>query len=109
MLTEKQKHWQTIIEQWQDSGLSQTEFCRQNQIKLQSFYSYRSFFKSRESEPADPSGGFIRLNEPANAGAGSLTVQIGRMVLHLNEHTDMSFATRWIRQLLQTVPHDTSI
>lgn len=108
MLTEKQQYWQSIIEQWKQSGLSQIEFCRNNQLKPQTFYAYRTLFKKREEPPATPAG-FIRLEDPSSRPVPLLEIQIGPAVVRLNECTDMALATRWIRQLLQAVPHDSSV
>lgn len=46
-LTAKQKHWQSIIEDWRQSGLSQSEYCRQHQIKPQHFYSWKNQLKKK--------------------------------------------------------------
>lgn len=108
MLTEKQQHWQSIIDQWKRSGLSQSEFCRNNQLKPQTFYAYRALFKKREEPSATPAG-FIHLEDPSSRSLSSLEIQIGPAVVRVNEHTDMALATRWISQLLQAVPHDTSV
>lgn len=109
MMTEKQRYWQAVVERWQSSGLSQVEFCRQNQIKLQSFYSYRALFKRRDGAPEAPSSGFIRLSEAVESGCCSLDIQVGPVVLRVNEQTDVAFATQWVRQLLVTVSHDSSV
>lgn len=108
MLTEKQQYWQSIIDQWKRSGLSQSEFCRNNQLKPQTFYAYRALFKKRE-EPSTTPARFIRLETPSPRPLPSLEIQIGQIVVRVNEHTDVTLATRWISLLLQAVPHDPSI
>lgn len=42
-LTEKQKRWQHHVEQWSKSGISQAEYCRQNNLNVRCFH----YFKSR--------------------------------------------------------------
>ncbi len=36
-LTPKQAHWQSVIEEWQHSGLTQKTFCQQRDINLHAF------------------------------------------------------------------------
>lgn len=38
--------WQTHIQAWKKSGLSQTEYCRQNNISLSSFTNWKSKISS---------------------------------------------------------------
>ncbi len=42
-ITQKQMYWQTHIEQWSQTGLSQAAYCRKNNLKIKSF----TYFKSR--------------------------------------------------------------
>lgn len=42
-LTKKQRLWQHYVDQWSHSGLSQAEYCRQNNLNIKSF----NYFKSR--------------------------------------------------------------
>lgn len=37
-LSQKQLHWQALVEQQSQSGLSNAEFCQQQDIKLATFY-----------------------------------------------------------------------
>ncbi len=50
-LKNKQR-WEKLIEQFLASGLSGTEFCRQNNIKLASFYSWKKKLAKHE-KPSD--------------------------------------------------------
>jgi hypothetical protein len=47
---EKRAHWQQHIDQWQQSGLSQIEYCRRNQIKK---YQWR-YWKKRLTASQSP-------------------------------------------------------
>jgi hypothetical protein len=44
-----QRHifWQTHVNQWANSGLSQAEYCRKNNLKLKSFTYFKSKFKKK--------------------------------------------------------------
>jgi len=44
-LTEKHRYWKQHIEQWFKSGLSQVEYCRQNNLKIRQFNYFKSKFK----------------------------------------------------------------
>ena len=36
-MTERAKYWLDLVSVWEQSGLSQAEFCRQREIKIESF------------------------------------------------------------------------
>jgi hypothetical protein len=44
----RRSYWQSHIEGWQHSGLSQHEYCRQHYLSLSSFGYWRSRLKVRE-------------------------------------------------------------
>jgi len=50
MKEELMKRWQPIIAQWQVSGLSKTEFCRQNNIDL-TLFKYHSIKQHAYCKP----------------------------------------------------------
>ena len=59
MKEERMKYWQSVITKWQVSGLSKTEFCRQNNIDL-TLFKYHSikqhaYCKPRKNVPAEGS------------------------------------------------------
>jgi hypothetical protein len=47
---EKRAYWQQHIDQWQQSGLSQIEYCRRNQIKKYQW----GYWKKRLTAPQSP-------------------------------------------------------
>ena len=55
---ERRSHWQSIVNDHAASGMSAAVFCRQSQVKLHLFYSWRRRF--RETQSAD-GGGFVEL------------------------------------------------
>ncbi|MBK6396676.1 MAG: hypothetical protein KA450_03960 [Bacteroidia bacterium] len=60
--------WQekeTIILQWQQSGLSRKEFCEQQQISYNSLVSWCKILKDKKTAP-----GFTELKIPAVASSG---------------------------------------
>ena len=48
-LEEKRKRWKHRIETWKDSGISQTEYCRLNNIPKHRFFYWRKKFITQSS------------------------------------------------------------
>lgn len=46
-LTKNQQRWQSIIDDWQQSGLSQSQYCRQHSINVNRFYAWKHLLKTR--------------------------------------------------------------
>ena len=46
---QRSKFWQSHIESWKDSGLSQAEYCRQNNLKSRIFTYWKLKFSSGDS------------------------------------------------------------
>ena len=49
---ERAAHWQKNINQWQGSGLSGAQFCKQHELDLSQFYYWKSKSTTRASKPA---------------------------------------------------------
>ena len=49
--SKKSAHWQNILKEFEESKLSVAEFCKQNQLSLQSFYQWRRRFKLQQDAP----------------------------------------------------------
>jgi hypothetical protein len=47
---EKEKYWRLMIAAWQSSGLSKTQFCIQENIKVASLCSWITVIESRDAE-----------------------------------------------------------
>ena len=54
---ERRQFWQTHVETWSLTGLSQTEYCRQNNLKPARFTYWKRKFK-KESLPVE----FVRIS-----------------------------------------------
>lgn len=48
---EKRKHWRQIIANWEQSELSQTEFCKQQGVKYSNFAKWRQRLRELDSQP----------------------------------------------------------
>ena len=51
-LTAKQQKWVNIIAAWSESGLTQVDYCRREQIDIKRFYLWKSKLKSLHAQPA---------------------------------------------------------
>ncbi len=49
---ERQSYWKKLVLEWKESGLSQTAFCVQKNIKYANFIHWRRRLKSREQKSA---------------------------------------------------------
>ena len=76
-LEQKRSYWKQQIEQWQQSGLSQAEYCRRNNLKHhQLVYWKRRCLKTETEVPFVPVRLEALLDIPAPADQASLTVII---------------------------------
>ncbi len=48
--SEREKVWRKTLEDWQASGLSQAEFCREKALKENSFSSWKKVIEKRDRE-----------------------------------------------------------
>lgn len=52
---EQQKNreeWQSRIVEWKESGLSQVEYCKQNDLKISKFLYWRKKFSEKPTDPS---------------------------------------------------------
>jgi hypothetical protein len=54
---EKRKYWEGHIHKWEQSGLSQAEYCRQNDLKNHRWW----YWRKRISRPTDNDVAFVPL------------------------------------------------
>ena len=57
----KSQHWKTIIEQWKASGLTQKQFCDEQEIKIATLHYWIKKFRTTESVCDEPQ--FIPLSK----------------------------------------------
>ena len=91
-LTQKQQHWQTIIEDWSNSGLSQTDYCRRHDINIQQFYSYKSSLSTRDQ--SSKVGRFLAV--VTEAPSPSIQLRCNGVELEYQQDTDETL----LKQLL---------
>lgn len=67
------RFWKTHIDQWATSGLTQTEYCRQNEISRDRFTYWKTKFKKQNSSVE-----FVRLPVPIRVDPVGLKLNIGQ-------------------------------
>lgn len=55
---EKRKFWEDHIQAWRESGVSQTAYCRQNDLKMHRWW----YWRKRISQSSDSEITFVPLN-----------------------------------------------
>jgi len=73
------EQWQSLIKQWQQSGLSATAFCDQQALGYASFCKWRKQLTEGEPPAAVSSPEFISLSPvpPVNESKSQLHLRIG--------------------------------
>ena len=46
---QKRKYWEAHLKSWESSGISQSAYCRQHQLRLNCFIYWKKLRSSRES------------------------------------------------------------
>ena len=76
----KTQHWQAVIQQWHASGLTQKQFCAEQDIKLHNFQYWLK--KQRlEHEPSDT--GFMPISVLSNS-TPTIELHLGQVILKIN-------------------------
>ena len=57
-LTEKREFWKELIHHWQESGLTQTDYCRTHNLTTHQF----SYWKKKIIKPPEPSVSLVQVN-----------------------------------------------
>lgn len=69
---QRRKFWQTHIERWQASGLSQRAYCIQHDLIIHRFYDWRRRIKSDENNRVS----FLPVSLAGSAAFNQLSVRI---------------------------------
>ena len=78
----KAQHWQAIVQQWRDSGLTQKQFCAEQNIKLCTFQYWIN--KQRlENKPDSDSVGFAPVVLTSDSSS-QIELHLGSVMLKLD-------------------------
>lgn len=75
----KREKWKTLIAEYETSGLSQVDFCKQKELSSAQFGYYRGALKPKQNDPKKPSNAFVpvKINQQTNASEIRLTLPNG--------------------------------
>lgn len=94
--------WFKLVEQWQKSGLSQAEFCRQHQIHSGNFYNWTAKYRRHcdQSSQTKPTNNIqtlipVQLNTPSSA----LSISCGDIRIEFETGLSAEQTVAWIKTL----------
>jgi len=100
-LAEKRKVWKELIHHWQESGLTQTEFCRIHNLTPHQF----SYWKKRIIKPPETPVSLVQVN--MNSTFNSNPIHSSPLRLLINDQyrieVDRDFDPVALQQLLFTL------
>ena len=97
-IEQKRIYWKQHIESWQETGLTQTEYCRRNNLKHhQLVYWKKRFLKTETDVSFVPLKFEDLLDIPAQADQASLYLVINN---HLKIEIRVGFDAQLLRQLI---------
>jgi hypothetical protein len=77
----KSQHWQAIIKQWKDSGLTQKQFCADREIKIATLHYWIK--KLRTEKVVDSEPGFLALCSVPVPDSDRIELRFGGAVIYL--------------------------
>jgi len=95
----KRNHWKKHIEKWKESGLTQSEYCRRNDLKIKSF----GYWKGRilNNEPSEVQ--FCRLPVPVIQKETSPPEH--SLVLRIGKHHEITIGDKFKPETLSRLIH----
>lgn len=98
-MTENQKRWQRRISEQRSSSLTQTEWCRQNEINLNTFRYWCKRLKKLENTDVRNTA-FVAL-QPAKVPVGNaIHIRVGSAEIEVGHETDMELLSDVVRVLM---------
>lgn len=103
-LTANQQRWQFIIEDWQQSGLSQSQYCRQHRLNVNRFYSWKNQLKKKlaSSQAQEKEQGVFLPVAMESAGAtpaSLLRIRVRDVEIDVSHQTDPDLLKKAIQWL----------
>jgi len=99
-MTQDQQYWQSALQKWAASGLSQAEFCRQNNIKLNRFYAWKSKLQVATSTVSSEAQPFIELSPVATTReSGQVVLTLHGITIHYDQTTCPDLLIRLLKML----------
>lgn len=101
-LTANQQRWQSIIDDCEQSGLTQAEYCRQHQISPQRFYAWKHQLKMKQqSSENGKKGTFLQvaLEQTTPELDSILRIQCHGVTIEVTQTTDPELFKRTVQWL----------
>jgi len=101
-LTANQQRWQSIIEDWQQSGLTQSQYCRQHRINVNRFYSWKNQLKNKLAPSRKAEQGVflpVVIENPEPETTSLLRIRVREVEIEVNHDTDPTLlqkAVQWL-------------
>lgn len=101
-LTTNQQRWQSIIKDWQQSGLSQAAYCRQHHLSPQRFYAWKHKLKEKLNQsPQGKAGTFlpVAMNNSESSSETMIRIHCQGVDIEVTHNTDpelLKKAVQWL-------------
>lgn len=95
---ERVTHWQTLVHEQTQSGMSAAAFCKENQLNLHGFYSWRRRFRA-ESGPQG-TGSFLELVPASKIRESGVRICLGE---RLSIELDRGFHPSTLRNAIDAL------
>jgi hypothetical protein len=103
-MTQDQQYWQSTLQKWAASGLSQAEFCRQNKIKLNRFYAWKSKLQVASCTVSSGAQPFIELSPVVTTReSGPVVLTLHGIVIHYDQNTCPELLVRLLKLLREAL------
>ena len=83
-IEERYAHWRELIETQKTSGLSISEYCRNQHIRSNVFYAWRRRISKRQMEKQ----GFIELRSPVSGTDTGIRIVSGNLCIEVQRNFD---------------------
>lgn len=97
---ERLAYCQKVLQEQQDSGLTVTQWCKENDIPKARFYRYRKVVLGETDK--EPEGGIWQLpseTQPESTGRREMILEVGGLRIALDRKTDWKVLESVVRAL----------
>jgi hypothetical protein len=99
-MTQNQQYWQSAIQKWTASGLSQAEFCRQNNIKPRRFYAWKNRLQPATPALSSCSQPFVEVSPAVTTDQpGPVVMSLAGVEIHYDQNTSPELLIRLLKLL----------
>jgi hypothetical protein len=90
----KREFWEDHIKRWTSSGMSRPEYCKQHNLKFNTFHYYQNRLTKPESD-----NNFVAAT--TNGGANVQLTLANGMIIHCEQGVGLT----WLKNLVGTLQH----